>query len=124
MAYKDTLFEEHLASLTPLVVNDGALQAILFNRGVEEGAVVGDVSLKDRELCYADMLMWCADSPSMSGSVSDTDGGWSHKEVGARMSDIERSDLRRKAKSIYLKYGEPFLKKGTIKLHNQGMRIW
>ena len=124
MAYNETPFIEYLVSLTPLAVDETALQAILFNRGIEEDIVVGDVELKERELCYADMLMWCADAPSLTGSVSDTDGGWSHKEGGTRMTNAERASLRNKANAIYRKYSEAISSESTIKLHNQGMKLW
>lgn len=121
--YSQTPFVQYLAAQTPLPVGEDTLCAILFERGLESDVIVGDVSKKERDLCKADMWMWCADAPSVQGSTSDADGGWSHKEGGMQMTKSERASLRHRAREIYKKYGE-YTGKSSIQIHSSGVRLW
>jgi hypothetical protein len=104
-------------------VSDEALMSILLNREVEFGSLVSSLSTKQRELCMADLYMYCATLPSVSGTVEDSDAGWKHREGGTQKSASDRASLIDKANLIYRKYGET-TNKSTIKLRPFGMRLW
>lgn len=123
MGYETTKLVDYLVNSVAHKVNEEAVQAILFDRGVEVDAILEDVSKKRRELCKADLFMWCSNAPSHRGSVSDSDGDWSHKESGENITNYERASLKARAKEIYRRYGE-FTPERTIQFHCRGMRIW
>lgn len=104
-------------------VSDEALMSILLSREVEFGSLVSSLSTKQRELCMADLYMYCSTLPSVSGTVEDSDAGWKHREGGAQKSASDRASLIDKANLIYRKYGET-TNKSTIKLRPFGMRLW
>ena len=104
-------------------VPDEALMSILLSREVEFGSLVSSLSTKQRELCMADLYMYCSTLPSVSGVVEDSDAGWKHREGGTQKSASDKADLINKANLIYRKYGET-TNKSTIKLKPFGIRLW
>ena len=105
MAENDTYkIEDWLSGMVDFPVSDKTLSAILFNRGVANGALASDISLRDRELCYADLLIWMTTSSQTSSATIDSDGGWTHQESAKNVTD--KNSLRAKALSIYKKYGD------------------
>lgn len=105
MAENDTYkIEDWLAGMVDYPVTDKTLSAILFNREVTPGVLAADVSIKDRELCYADLLIWMTTSSQSSSATIDSDGGWTHQESAKNVTD--KDSLRAKALSIYKKYGD------------------
>lgn len=114
--------EEYLAGKVGISVEESALKTILLDRNIDEGEDAEDLSRKQKDLCTADVYMWCATVPSIGGSTKDSDGGWSHQEGGAQLFAADKASLRKMAAEIYKKYGE---KKGSrIKMNSFGMKVW
>jgi len=118
--------EEYLQGKVGFSVEVSQINPILFDRKVESGALVRDLSVKERELCTADLFMlWYSSSPSTSGSVKDADGNWSHEEGGSTYSRADKQHLYAEAQRIYKKYGEYVpAERSSIKLKSGGMRLW
>lgn len=115
--------EEYLRGKVGFSVEDNAIVSILIDRNIESGSLVSTLSRKQRDLCTADLYMWCASTPSIIGSVKDSDGNWSHQEGGTQSSAFDKRNLRAMASDIYKKYGEN--KNGSsIKVITAGMKIW
>ncbi len=115
--------ESFLRGCVGYSVSDEALMSILLNRDVDFGSLVSTLTTKQRELCMADLYMFCATLPSVSSTVEDSDAGWKHREGGTQKSASDKADLINKANLIYRKYGET-TNKSTIKLKPFGIRLW
>lgn len=114
--------EEYLSGKVGIAIEPSALQTILLDRNIDEGEDAEDVSKRLKELCTADVYMWCATVPSIGGSTKDSDGGWSHQEGGAQLFATDKTSLRKMADDIYKKYGEK--KVSRIKMNSFGMKVW
>ena len=82
-------------------VTDDSIMPIIMGRDVTLGTLVEDVTVKNRELCYADLLVFFALSPS---SQTEKMGQYS-SALGITNPD----ELLKKANQIYRKYGEPIV---------------
>lgn len=98
--------EEYLKGKVGFDVSDNAIASILVDREVEANADVTSLDKKTKDLCRADLYMWCASTPSKTGSVEDADGVWKHKEGGSESSAFDKRTLRQMANDIYGQYGE------------------
>lgn len=98
--------EEYLKGKVGFDVSDNAIASILIDREVESGADVAELDKRTKDLCRADLYMWCASTPSKTGSVEDADGVWKHKEGGTESSAFDKRTLRQMANDIYGMYGE------------------
>lgn len=119
----DTTIEAWLRGCVGFEVADNAINTILIDRGVEMGADVTKLDKKTKDLCKADLYMWCASTPSVTGSIEDANGVWKHKEGGTQSSAFDKRNLRAMANDIYKKYGEN-RGSGTIRMNSIGMKIW
>ena len=119
----DTTIEAWLRGCVGFEVADNAINTILIDRGVEMEADVTKLDKKTKDLCKADLYMWCASTPSVTGSVEDANGVWKHKEGGTQSSAFDKRNLRAMANDIYKKYGEN-RGSGTIRMNSIGMKIW
>lgn len=121
--YNTTLtIEDYLRGQVAYPITDEALFAILADRGMSAGVGIADFEIKDRELATADVLMWCASLPSITGSVEDANGVWKHKEGARTISSSDKAELRRRAYRIYRKYGL-YVGESSIKMHSIGLKI-
>lgn len=98
--------EEYLKGKIGFDVSDNAIASILVDREVEANADVTSLDKRTKDLCRADLYMWCASTPSKTGSVEDADGVWKHKEGGSESSAFDKRTLRQMANDIYGQYGE------------------
>ena len=96
---------------------------ILTDRNILRGTPVCELSKKQKDLCKADLYMWCASTPSITSSVEEADGDWKHKTGSTQSSAYDKRNLRIMANEIYDKYGEGTSKAG-IKLTAYGMGTW
>lgn len=119
----DMTVEEYLYGCVGFEVAESAIATILIDRGVETGSSVLSLDKKTKDLCKADLYMWCASTPSKTGSTEEADGYWNHKTTGSESSAFDKRNLRAMANDIYKKYGEN-VAGSTIKMHSQGMRLW
>lgn len=115
--------ESYLRGCVGYSVTDDAITSILFNRGIQPGSYISDMTKKQLDLSRADVYMWCSLLPSVSGTVSDADAGWKHSEGGMQASSLDKSNLISMANAIYLMYGES-PRKSTIRMSPRGMRVW
>lgn len=120
---QDMTIEEYLRGKVGFDVEDSAIISILADRKIELGALVTDLTTKQKRLCTADLYMWCASTPSKRGSVKDADGNWSHEDGGTESSAFDKRNLRAMAKDIYKVYGE-YVAKSSIKLSSSGIKVW
>ena len=98
--------EDYLYGCVGFDVAENAIATILVDRGVEAGSSVLALDKKTKDLCKADLYMWCASTPSIMGSVEDSNGVWKHKEGGTQSSASDKRNLRAMANDIYKLYGE------------------
>lgn len=98
--------EEYLCGCVGFDVAENAIASILIDRGVDAGASVLSLDKRTKDLCKADLYMWCASTPSVTGSVEDSNGVWKHKEGGTQSSAYDKRNLRAMANEIYKLYGE------------------
>lgn len=115
--------EDYLRGCVSFEVKDDAISSILIDREINAGTPVGELNKRQKSLCRADLYMWCASTPSTTGSVEDSDGGWKHREGGTQSSANDKRNLRKMANDIYKRYGENACK-STLRINSRGMRIW
>lgn len=108
----DMTVEEYLYGCVGFDVAENAISTILVDRGVEAGSSVLALDKRTKDLCKADLYMWCASTPSIMGSVEDSNGVWKHKEGGTQSSAYDKRNLRAMANDIYKLYGERTVSSG------------
>jgi len=104
--------EDYLRGCVGFSVEDNAIDTILLDRDVAPDTMVETLSKKTKDLCRADLYMWCASTPSVKGAVYDADGGWKHQESGWESSAYDKRTLREMANTIYAQYQEPIVSVG------------
>nr|DAV38594.1 MAG TPA: hypothetical protein [Caudoviricetes sp.] len=114
--------EEYLVGCVGFEVADSAIATILLDREVENGTPAADIEKRTKDLCRADLYMWCASTPSKKGSVEDADGYWKHKEGGTESSAFDKRNLRQMANDIYKMYGEN-TRNSKCRIHGFGLTI-
>lgn len=120
---EDMPFVEWLAGCVPVDITDGIVNNILFEREIESDATLEETTLKQRELAKADLYMWCSLMPSISSTVKDSDGGWSHSEGGGQLTIADKRRFHRLARAIYRKYGIN-TGGGSVNINNMGMKVF
>ena len=114
--------EQYLHGKVGYDVPDDAIATILADRDIEPGANIdrlstdSDECLKLRELCTADLYMYCASTPSTISSKKEQDGGWTLESGGTQHSAYDSRQLREAAQVIYDKYGENVVVKSNIRI--------
>nr|DAH79240.1 MAG TPA: hypothetical protein [Caudoviricetes sp.] len=83
---------------------DSAIEAVLFDRMVDKSTAASDVSARDRELCYADLLMYAASSSTSTQGEYESDGGWQHQKSNKNV--VDRASMREAAARIYAKWND------------------
>lgn len=119
----DKLIEDYLKDLIAVDITEGAIENVLVDAGVQKGSYVSDLSVKQFDLCKAYTYLWCASTPAITGSVEDSDSGWTHREGGKQHSAYDKRLLRQMGLDILAKYGIKPLK-STIHLTPGGMRVF
>lgn len=117
-----TTIEEYLRGCVGFEVADRAISTILIDRGIAPGTDVSTLEKRQKDLCRADLYMWCASTPSVTGSVEDANGVWKHKEGGTQSSAYDKRNLRQMANDIYALYGEN-VRKSSVRIVNLGMNM-
>lgn len=109
--------EDYLRGLVGFDVAESALNSIRVYRQTEKYADVLELSIKEKELLYADLLMWAATNPTSYTGSKDSDGGWTHTEAGKTISVTDKKRFENTANAIYKKYQDRKYRSG-IKLVN------
>lgn len=94
--------EMWLRGMVDFDVPSSTIMAILFNNGVDEGALMSRVTEEKRDLCLADLLMWLASSSTSSSGEYISDGGWSHQKSAKQV--VDRAGLIKRAQDLYAKW--------------------
>lgn len=104
--------ENYLRGKVGYTIPDEAIASILSDRNIAVGTDVSALSedplenKKIKELCTADLYIYCANTPSTISSNKDSDGNWSVESGGVQHSAYDSRKLRELAKAIYDRYGE------------------
>lgn len=117
-----TTIEEYLRGCVGFKVTDSAISTILIDRGIAPGTDASTLEKRQKDLCRADLYMWCASTPSVTGSVEDANGVWKHKEGGTQSSAYDKRNLRQMENDIYALYGEN-VRKSSVRIVNLGMNM-
>lgn len=115
--------EDYLKDLTAFDITDGAVQNVLIDAHVEAGSDVGTLTVRQLDLCKAYTYLWCASTPSVTGSVEDSDGGWTHREGGKQSSAYDKRLMRQMGLDLLAKYGLNAAK-STIRIVPGGMKVF
>ena len=94
--------ETWLKGMVDFDVPDATILAILFNNEVSTNTPVIHTSEKQRDLCFADLLMWLSSSSTASSGEYISDGGWSHQKSNKQV--VDRNGLVRRAQALYAKW--------------------
>ena len=94
-----------------------ALTVILHNRGVAEGTDVSTLSTQTKELCVADALKWGVTMVSGNKRIEDKDADWAHAETIGFVTTVDKTQWKKMANEIYVKYGEAQISIG-FKIHS------
>jgi len=119
--------EQYLRGRVAYDIPDETLRSILLDREISEGTIVSDLSddkderKKLRDLCLADVYMYCASLPSTRNNSSEADGQWKSEQGGYQRSAYDSRQLRAMANDIYDKYGEK-VQGQKIKMVSIGIR--
>ncbi len=117
------LIEDYLKDLTAFDITEGAIENVLIDAGVPAGSEVTSLSVRQMDLCKAYTYLWCASTPSITGSVEDSDSGWSHREGGKQSSAYDKRLMRQMGLDLLAKYGLNAAK-STIHIAPGGMRVF
>ena len=116
--------EKYLRGKVGYEIPDDAIASILVDRGITSGTDVSVLSsdstenMKLRELCTADLYLYCASTPSTISSKKEQDGGWTLESGGTQHSAYDARQLRQMAQDIYDKYGETKVSTNYIRIVN------
>lgn len=110
--------ESYLKGKIGFVITDSAISAILTDRGIEANADINDLTEKQRELLYADVLIWGATLPTTYSGAKDSDGGWTHTGETSTIQQGDKTRFENIANAIYAKYNDKRKAKSEIKLIN------
>ncbi len=98
------MVETWLRGMVDFDFSTDALSAVLFNRGVLPGTPVIALSEKQRDLCYADILMYAAGSSVQSSGEYISDNGYQIQKSSKNVSD--RKAMRDMALRLYRKWDD------------------
>ncbi|NDV68599.1 hypothetical protein [Dysgonomonas sp. 25] len=96
--------EEYLRGLVGFDVPDNVLNSIRAYREVKKATDTNDLTAKEKDLLYADLLMWASTSPTSYTGTKESDGGWSRTESNKTVSVTDKKRFENLAMSIYKKY--------------------
>jgi hypothetical protein len=116
--------EQYLRGKVGYEIPDQAIASILVDRDISSGTDVTALSndatenVKLRDLCTADLYLYCASTPSTISSKREQDGGWTEESGGTQHSAYDARQLRQMAQDIYDKYGETKVTTNYIQIVN------
>lgn len=96
--------ENYLKGLVGFDVADNVLASIRSYRDTKKGIDINELSTKQKDLLYADLLMWASTSPTSYTGTKEADGGWSKTEANKTISVTDKKRFENLAMSIYKKY--------------------
>lgn len=101
-------------------VTDEAISTTLEDREISESADSTSLTLKDKELLYADLLIWGSTKASSTTGEKKTHGGFSHTAKSETFRNP--TDWKIEANRIYKKYGDTkYVSQSTI---TDASKLW
>lgn len=122
--YTERTIEQYIHGIVNIELDEEVVANILFDRQVSPDDLASELSKKTKLLLKADVLMACANMPSVKVSVEDADGNWKHKESGGQITEADKRRWASTAQNIYALYGENHYAKGGPRIHARGMKYW
>lgn len=104
-----------------LTIGQETINSICFDRGVEPSMVCADTLQKERDLCLADLYMYCAALPTATATIDDKNGNWEHKEGSATVSTTDKKHYRLLAARLYGRWGEAPASMSSIRFGSRGI---
>ena len=117
------LAKDFLRDLTEFDITDGAIENVLIDAGIPEDATWEELTVRQKDLGKAYTYLWCASTPSITGSVEDSDSGWTHREGGKQSSAYDKRLMRQMGLDLLAKYGLNSAK-STIHVTAGGMKVF
>lgn len=117
------LAKDFLRDLTAFDITDGAIENVLIDAGIPEDASWEELTVRQKDLGKAYTYLWCASTPSITGSVEDSDSGWTHREGGKQSSAYDKRLMRQMGLDLLAKYGLNSAK-STIHVTTGGMKVF
>lgn len=96
--------EDYLRGLVGFDISDSVLNSVRAYRQVKKAADISELTMKQKDLLYADLLMWASTSPTSYTGTKESDGGWSRTESNKTISVTDKKRFENMAMSIYKKY--------------------
>lgn len=96
--------EQYLQGKVDFNISDSTISAILFDRGIDSGTYMEDITERQKDLCLADLYMYVANSSTSSSSEYESDGGWQRQRSTKNV--YNRAGWLDLAKRLYAKWGE------------------
>ncbi len=96
--------ESWLRGMVDFDFSSETISAILFNRGIAAGTEAAALSDKERDICYADLLMYAAASSTKSSGEYISDNGYIIQRSAKNAFD--RKAMRDLAYRLYTKWGD------------------
>lgn len=110
---------EYLRGLVDNNIPDRTLVSMGIDRNIDMNADSTILTQQQKDLLYADLLIWKTTSLTSYQGEIDSDGGWSHQGERTSLSDQDRKYLERQAMSIYRRYNDAKARIGsTIRIIN------
>lgn len=109
--------EDYLRTVSPLI-GDEALRYVLVRRKIDSGTAVTNLSERDLDLAEGLCYAWLTNLPTITGTVKDADGDWSHSEGGWQISKDTIAEWKRKCKQLFDKWNEEAPVQSGIRLIN------
>lgn len=98
--------EQYLSGKVDFNLGDTTIAAILYDRGIPEGASLETVSPRQKDLALADLYVYVAGSSTSSSGEYESDGGWQRQR--SAKNAYNRNGLLALAKRLYDKWDEVF----------------
>lgn len=98
--------EDYLKGMVGFDVPASTINSIRINREITKGSDVVELSDKDKDLAYADLLMWASTNPSSYTGSKQSDGGWTQTEASKTLNASDKKSFRSMAMDIYKRYGD------------------
>ena len=98
--------EDYLKGMVGFDVPTSTINSIRINREITKGSDVAELSDKDKDLAYADLLMWASTNPSSYTGSKQSDGGWTQTEASKTLNASDKKSFRSMSMDIYKRYGD------------------
>ena len=114
--------KEYLAGVSPLVSED-MVKTLMVDKHIEQDAPIEALDERERDLLKADALILSAMSPSTQGGWEEQVGNWKTKQAGNTITSSDRAAMKRMARYLYNKWGEPWQYPSSVRVIRKGMAL-